>query len=41
MIDYRIVSKEYYSNKIGEFLSMLEYTRNVTLRELSVLSKLI
>lgn len=39
MVDYRIVSKEGYTGKIGELVSMLEHTRTVTLDEISALSK--
>ncbi len=39
MIDYRIKSKENFTNKVGELVSMLEYTRDVTLHELSNLSQ--
>lgn len=38
MIDYRIVSVSPYSEKIGELVSMLEYTRSVTLSEISGLT---
>lgn len=39
MIDYRIKAKENFSNKIGELVSMLEHTREVTLSEISELSR--
>lgn len=39
MIDYRIISKENYSNKIGELVTMLEHTRDVTLSEISNLNQ--
>ena len=39
MIDYRIIPKDNYTNKIGELVSMLEYTRDVTLSEISNLSQ--
>ncbi|EEM16622.1 hypothetical protein bpmyx0001_24240 [Bacillus pseudomycoides DSM 12442] len=39
MIDYRIISRENYSNKIGELVTMLEHTRDVTLSEISNLSQ--
>lgn len=39
MIDYRIVSAELYTEKIGELVSMLEHTRNVTLNEISGLTQ--
>ncbi|MCH1627144.1 DinB family protein [Ferdinandcohnia quinoae] len=39
MIDYRIVPKEGFSIKIGELVSMLEHTREVTLTEISNLSQ--
>ena len=39
MIDYRILSADQYTEKIGELVSMLEYTRNVTLREISELTQ--
>lgn len=35
MIDYRIISKGNFTDKIGELVSMLEHTRDVTLDELS------
>jgi len=35
MIDYRIISRENYSNKIGELVTMLEHTRDVTLSEIT------
>lgn len=39
MIDYRIISRENYSNKIGELVTMLEHTRDVTLSEISNLNQ--
>lgn len=39
MIDYRIVSSKGYTEKIGELVSMLEHTRNVTLSEIADLSQ--
>lgn len=39
MVDYRIISAESYTTKIGELVSMLEHTRNVTLSEISDLSQ--
>ncbi|MEH6943639.1 DinB family protein [Bacillus sp. JJ722] len=39
MIDYRIIPRENYSNKIGELVTMLEHTRDVTLHEISNLSQ--
>ncbi|WP_142829571.1 DinB family protein [Planococcus soli] len=39
MIDYRIVSANFYTEKIGELVSMLEHTRNVTLSEISELTQ--
>lgn len=39
MIDYRIVSDRTYAEKIGELVSMLEYTRNVTISEISMLTQ--
>lgn len=39
MIDYRIVSDRSYAEKIGELVSMLEYTRNVTISEISMLTQ--
>ena len=40
MIDYRIVSLDIYTEKIGELVSMLEHTREVTLNEISKLSQM-
>ncbi|MEY2303737.1 hypothetical protein [Bacillus tropicus] len=39
MINYRIISRENYSNKIGELVTMLEHTRDVTLSEISNLNQ--
>lgn len=39
MIDYRIVSTNLYANKVGELVSMLEHTRNLTLYEISELTQ--
>lgn len=38
MLDYRIASKEGFTEKIGVLVSMLEVTRQVTVGELSALS---
>ena len=35
MIDYRIKPRENFSEKIGELVSMLEHTRDVTLNEIA------
>ncbi|GAA0343075.1 DinB family protein [Bacillus carboniphilus] len=35
MLDFRVTAKEGYDRKIGELVSMLEYTRAVTLEEIS------
>ncbi|OCA84233.1 hypothetical protein A8F94_16080 [Bacillus sp. FJAT-27225] len=39
MIDYRIVQTEGFTEKIGELVSMLSHTRDVTLADLEGLSK--
>jgi uncharacterized damage-inducible protein DinB len=39
MIDYRIRPVENFTDKIGELVSMLEHTRDVTLSEISNLSQ--
>ncbi|WP_394119924.1 DinB family protein [Planococcus donghaensis] len=39
MIDYRIISAVPFTEKIGELVSMLEYTRNGTLNEISGLTQ--
>lgn len=39
MIDYRIRPREGYDQKIGELVSMLEHSREVTLNELSNLNQ--
>ena len=39
MIDYRIIPRETFSEKIGELVSMLEHTREVTLSDVSDLSQ--
>jgi uncharacterized damage-inducible protein DinB len=39
MIDYRIRPKEGYDEKIGELVSMLEHSREVTLNELTNLNQ--
>lgn len=39
MIDYRIMPKTGFTDKIGEMVSMLEHTREVTLSEISDLSE--
>ncbi|WP_163581937.1 DinB family protein [Gracilibacillus saliphilus] len=39
MLDYRITPKENFSDRIGELVSMLELTRNVTLQEIANLSQ--
>ena len=39
MIDYVIQAPKGYTNKIGELVSMLEYTRAVTLEEVAELSQ--
>jgi uncharacterized damage-inducible protein DinB len=39
MIDYRISSKESFTEKLGELVSMLEHTRETTLNEISNLSE--
>ncbi|QED46082.1 DinB family protein [Cytobacillus dafuensis] len=39
MIDYRIIPRENFTDKIGELVSMLEHTRAVTLSEISNLSQ--
>ena len=39
MIDYRIISRKNYSNSIGELVTMLEHTRDVTLSEISNLNQ--
>ncbi|AQU79286.1 DinB family protein [Planococcus faecalis] len=39
MIDYRIIPTENFSEKIGELVSMLEHTREVTLNEIFDLSQ--
>ncbi|WP_404452159.1 DUF664 domain-containing protein [Virgibacillus necropolis] len=39
MIDYRIIPKENFTDKIGELVSMLEHTRDVTLFEISNLNQ--
>lgn len=39
MIDYRIISANPYNEKIGELVSMLEYTRNLTLSEIAELTQ--
>ncbi|WP_164669702.1 DinB family protein [Virgibacillus doumboii] len=39
MIDYRIRSRDSFTDKIGELVSMLEHTRDVTLSEISNLSQ--
>lgn len=38
MIDYRIVAKENVAPRMGELISMLEYTRSVTLNDVVKLS---
>ncbi|OTY02230.1 hypothetical protein BK731_26220 [Bacillus thuringiensis serovar muju] len=37
--DRLIISRENYSNKIGELVTMLEHTRDVTLSEISNLNQ--
>jgi uncharacterized damage-inducible protein DinB len=39
MIDYRIIPKESFTEKMGELVSMLEHTREITLSEISKLSQ--
>ncbi|WP_208590962.1 DinB family protein [Gracilibacillus suaedae] len=39
MLDYRITPREKFDDRIGELVSMLELTRNVTLQEISNLSQ--
>jgi uncharacterized damage-inducible protein DinB len=39
MIDYRIRTKEGYDEKVGELVSMLEHSREVTLNELTNLTQ--
>ncbi len=39
MVDYRIKSKENFTEKIGELVSMLEHSREVTLNEVSNLNQ--
>ncbi|EDL66473.1 hypothetical protein BSG1_03935 [Bacillus sp. SG-1] len=39
MIDYRIKSREGFTEKIGELVSMLDHTRAVTLEEIKDLSQ--
>lgn len=39
MIDYRIKPTEFFADKIGELVSMLEHTRAMTLLEVSELSQ--
>lgn len=39
MINYRIKTKENYTEKVGELVSMLEYSREVTLSEIFSLSR--
>ena len=38
-MDYRIKSKDGYTEKVGELVSMLEHTREVTLKEIADLKK--
>ncbi|MGV2942547.1 DinB family protein [Mesobacillus sp. LC4] len=39
MIDYRIKTKENYTEKMGELVCMLEHSREVTLSEISILNQ--
>ncbi|TVP81710.1 MAG: DUF664 domain-containing protein [Alkalicoccus sp.] len=39
MLDFRIIQQEGYDEKIGELVSMLEYTRQMTLYETADLSR--
>lgn len=39
MIDYRIIEKQMYTDKIGSLVSMLEHTRAVTIDEISNLTQ--
>ncbi|TSB48258.1 DinB family protein [Alkalicoccobacillus porphyridii] len=39
MIDYRIKTKKHYTDKIGELVSMLEHTREVTVSEITDLAQ--
>ncbi|MFT4412244.1 DinB family protein [Fredinandcohnia humi] len=39
MINFRIKQKEGYTEKIGELVTMLEHTRDITLEEISQLSQ--
>lgn len=39
MLEYRIRPREDFAEKIGEFVSMLEHTREVTFNEIANLSQ--
>jgi uncharacterized damage-inducible protein DinB len=39
MIDYRIKQKDNFTEKVGELVSMLEHSREITLSEISILNQ--